>query len=120
MGDDAGKKNRDFLKGFISKKALRRKEAQETNKDEKPVKRIKGWGEKKKKKKKSPPPMILPREFHKYQEKKGGSPGFLSWKTKKAIRKKALIETPMVKEFKEQQERKRNRRKKYYGKKRKR
>ena len=133
MGDDAGKKNREFLKKFISKDIIRKKRAYalEEVRTEDPdewkedprnflqkltpaqrrarmewAKEVEREEKEKKRKKALRHPIEPPREFYKYQENKHGKPIKLSKKEKERMRKKAIVETPLVKKAKEKKKRK--------------
>ena len=127
MDEDSGKKNRNFLKKFISKDVIRKKRAyhledvktedpEEWKEDTRnflqkltPAQRRerKEWAkevereEKEEKKRKAIRyPIEPPREFYKYQENKHGKPTKLSKKEKESIRANATVETPLVKKDK--------------------
>ena len=122
MAEDLGKKNRDFLKKFVSKDIVRKKGAYrlEEVKTEDPdqwkprnflqkltpeqrrerrewAKEVKEEEKEKKRRKALRHPIEPPREFYKYQENKHGKPTKLSKKERDEIKNKVLVKTPLVK-----------------------
>ena len=101
MGEGQGKKNRGFLKKFVSKKVLRERLQEQRNAK---IEERKEWSKKvvreEKKKKdrwKSSSTIPNPQDFHKYQEIKHGTPVKLSKTEKDKIKKNSLVETPLIK-----------------------
>ena len=106
MGDDTEKKNRKFLKKFISKDILRNKRMEKNRARREWAEEVEREEKEKKRKKALRHPIEPPREFYKYQENKHGKPTKLSKKEKERIRKKAIVETPLVKKARKKKKRK--------------
>ena len=100
------KVNRKFLKKFISKDILRNKRMEKNRARREWAEEVEREEKEKKRKKALRHPIEPPREFYKYQENKHGKPTKLSKKEKERIRKKAIVETPLVKKTKERKKRK--------------
>ena len=98
MGDDAGKKNRDFLKKFMSKDLLRKKRMEKNRARREWAEEVEREEKEKKRKKALRHPIEPPREFYKYQENKHGKPTKLSKKERNEMKNKVLVKTPLVKE----------------------
>ena len=106
MEEDPAKKNREFLKKFMSKDFLRKKRMEKNRARREWAEEVEREEKEKKRKKALRHPIEPPREFYKYQENKHGKPTKLSKKEKERIRKKAIVETPLVKKARKKKKRK--------------